>query len=340
MGNEISPELIRKYINKTCTPEEVRLVEDWYSSFEGEADPLAGISNQQRQQIQHEMFDGILENIQTSEKIEKPASGKIRIFYYALTGIAATILLVVGMKWFASQSINQADLNQEVVFENTTKSIRRQVLSDGSVVWLQPKTSIRYPKQFYGKLREVRLKGEAFFEVTKDPAHPFIVYSREVVTKVLGTSFNIKAFDNMPSIEVAVVTGKVTVGIANQVSAKKNDSSTQNEVTLLPEQKAVFLENKHALEKQEISDGRVNDVRIWEKTTVSFDNIPLKTVARTLEKEFDVSIRLEPQQLNDYVLRADFSGQNLADILEMLEKSLNVSYKIQEKQITIKSKNN
>ena len=339
MSKEISPELIRKYINKACTPEEVRLVEAWYESFEKEQDPLLDLPADARQELKGEMFDNILTNIGRDDRSKTfSVTGRSRVMYYTLVGVAATVLLVLSWQWFDVNNALKKSADLEIVFENSSKSIKRQVLSDGSVVWLQPHTVIRYPQIFSGGIRTVRLTGEAFFDVTRDPAHPFIVYSGHVITKVLGTSFNIKAFEKASSVEVSVVTGKVTVGVDEVLPSQKNDKTQGSQVVLLPEQKAVFLENKQILKKEEILPGRENDVRIWEKTSVAFDNKPMYEVARTLSEEYDVTIRIESEALKNYILKADFSGQNLPDILEMMEKSLNATYEINDKEIVLKPK--
>ncbi|MDQ6481305.1 FecR family protein [Dyadobacter sp. LHD-138] len=337
MSKEISPELIRKYINKECTPEEIRLVEAWYRSFENEQDPLLDLLVEERQELQGEMFDNILSSIEMQDN-PKTSVFRSRTVYYTLAGIAATVLLVFGLQWVKVNGTFKKSTTREIVFENRSKSIKRQILSDGSVVWLQPHTSIRYPQVFTGKIRPVHLIGEAFFEVSRDTAHPFIVYSGHVITKVLGTSFNIKAFDHAPSVEVSVVTGKVTVGVEEVSPSRKSDKMLEKQVVLLPEQKAVFHENKQILKKEKILPGAENDVRIWDKTSVSFDNKPLHEVAKTLSEEYGVTIRIESSALKNYILKADFSGQNLPDILEMMEKSLNAAYEINDKEIVLKPK--
>ncbi len=107
---------------------------------------------------------------------------------------------------------------QEV--ENTSGSVQKVALADGSVVSLEPGSTLRYPEHF-GTQREVYLTGEAFFNVFRDEKHPFLVYAEDVVTRVLGTSFRVKAYGQGKEVRVAVTSGKVSV--FKKGSEKYND---------------------------------------------------------------------------------------------------------------------
>lgn len=338
MQEDISPQLLRKFLNKECTPEEQARVQAWYKSFENEPDPLTFLSATERDELSKEMFSNVLDNLRSMDQLPAPKVIATRWWYYAASGVAALLLMVTGWLWLSKEQSfpmqQQAMVaDGEVVIDNESKSIRRELLPDGSSIWLQPNSSIRYSADFKKATREVHMTGEAFFEVTKDAAHPFIIYTGEVVTKVLGTSFNIRAYSNSPSVEVAVVTGKVSVRKATQI----DQLHPSDEVLLLPDEKAVFVEKENVLKKELISENADEPVRIWEKTSVSFDNVPVSEVIKVLNKSYGTRIRVETKELNSYVLKADFSDQNLPDILQMLEKSLNVNYEINNKEIILKT---
>ena len=109
--------------------------------------------------------------------------------------------------------------------EQTNNSNMPQIitLSDGSSVLLQPNSKLSYPKIFIGNQRKVYLSGEAFFEISKNPKKPFFVYANEIVTKVVGTSFRIRAYSNQPNVEVLVRTGKVKVRSNELISNSNNE---------------------------------------------------------------------------------------------------------------------
>jgi len=167
------------------------------------------------------------------------------------------------------------------------------------------------------------MTGEAFFEVTKDHAHPFIIYGGGVITKVWGTSFRIRAYQEAAT-EVSVVTGKVSVKIPD------NDKS---EVMLLPTQKVTYQLAGDYLKRDK--EKPASSMRIWQKTTLVFDNVSLKDVLIKLDKQYGMHIRTDDKELSNYSLNADFTGQNLPAILDMIENSLNVSYTMDDTDVIL-----
>ena len=135
--------------------------------------------------------------------------------------------------------------NQKRKCECWLKSLRLSIreiptqkvtLQDGSIVTLEPGSEVRYTQKFMNH-REIFLSGDAFFEVTKDPNHPFFVYANEITTKVLGTSFRVKAKQGEKEIVVAVKTGKVSV-FAKSIDDVLNKNG--QEITLTPNQQVIY----------------------------------------------------------------------------------------------------
>lgn len=330
MKKGISRELIQKYLNGTCSVEEAGLIYEWYDSFEEEADPLLQLSGEEREELRKRLLDHIRENIaiQGNEIARRPSGRRtVKVLWYALSGAAAILLLIAG-NFFLNRKVPSplpaGPEPEEIVVTNMTKSIHKIVLSDSSLVWLSPDSRLKYPERFKGQAREVKMYGEAFFEVAKDRVHPFIIYAGGVITKVLGTSFMVKAFRDAPT-EVSVVTGKVSVKIPD------NDHS---EIMLLPHQIVTYFQKESRLQKKQIADS--TELNIWEKVNLSFDNTPVKEVVAALNKKFNVQIEVQDEPIDNYLLNGDFTGQNLPDILEMIEKSLNVSYEIRDNKIILK----
>ncbi|MHB1178948.1 MAG: FecR family protein [Daejeonella sp.] len=333
MKKDISPELIRKYLSGQCTLQETVIVNEWYNSFEDEQDSISMLSFKQQDELKVIIRGRIKSNIRELDQQKQPIQRRISIrrnIIYYLSGFAAVVLIVLQMTVANHTMFNQdivATTIEKMTVTNLTKSIQKQILSDGSIVWLSPQSKIKYPKMFAGRQREVHMIGEAFFEVHKDKNHPFIIYSGGVITRVLGTSFRIRAFKNIPT-EISVISGKVSVGIPHEKTA---------EVVLFPNQKATYWKDKELLKKDE--EEKTSPMRIWQKTTMAFDNVPLSQVMAALNKEFSVRISAEDGNLTHFLLKADFTEQNLPAILEMLEKSLNLTYKIDEEGIILNSKN-
>jgi transmembrane sensor len=331
MKHIVTPELLHKYLDGNCTAEELLMLYKWYDGFEDNADPFEELTNQEQQALKMLMFNKFKASVVLPEAPITDNMIKRRFpvkALYILSGIAALFFIAWGIHFYKSPKAESPNgiitiASEQMMLKNQTNSIYKQVLSDGSIVWLSPKSQLEYPKKFAGTYRQVKMNGEAFFEVSKDHAHPFIIYSGGVVTRVWGTSFRIKAYQNIPT-EVSVITGKVSVKLP------ENDRS---EVMLLPTQKVVYSHNSSDLTPGKEADRSV--MRIWKKTSVSFDDVPLSNVLTTLNQQFGTRIYTNDKELEKYLLKADFTDENLPAILDMLENSLNVGYNINDTDIEL-----
>ena len=323
MKKNILQKLIEKYLKGNCTPEEVATIHEWYNSFEEEQDPADFISFQQQQELKQRLLANIKINIRSRKANDRKSVSRTMI--YMLSGVAAMVILTIGV-FFFNQKASDPLASGDVHVVNMTKTIQRLVLSDGTIVWLNPQSKLKYPKRFTADQREVQMQGEAYFEVTPDSKRPFIIYSGNVITRVWGTSFRIRAFKNIP-VEVSVVTGKVSVRLQH-----KEDS----EVMLLPDQKVTYLRESSSLKKD--IEKKASDMRIWQKTSMSFDDESIEEVIKVLNKQFGVHISSSDEKVLNYVLKADFTDQSLPSILEMLKKSLDVEYEINDQEIILNTR--
>jgi transmembrane sensor len=190
-------------------------------------------------------------------------------------------------------------------------------LPDSTEVWLNSGSSISFPKNLqHASLRTVRLKGEAFFKVKRDPQHPFVVHSLNIRTRVLGTSFNISAWEGRQT-EVTVLTGKVAV---SRDSAGRQSSA----IHLLPNQKAVYDLNPAKLYLENVEDGRTS--MGWTEG---------KDVFEVLERKYAVKI-IADQSFKGCKLTAKFDQVSLNEVLQTLQATLAIHYTINKQTIYIK----
>ena len=233
-----------------------------------------------------------------------------------------------------------ANIDEDGLLEQINNSNKPQIitLSDGSSVLLQPKSKLSYPKIFTGNERNVYLSGEAFFEISKNPKKPFFVHANEIVTKVVGTSFRIKAYNNQSDVEVLVRTGKVKVN-----SEKANAKSSQKEIVLLPNQALRFTRKNQTFDK--ITDITMDksissSVRSIEQLSFEFTDIPVAQIFKTIEQAYSVEIDFPKQELQKCHLTTSLSDQPLPEKLKIICKSIgnNSSYTMNGNQITILSK--
>jgi len=338
-----STELLEKYINGKCTEEEITLIKDWYYSLEGEPDHVSDLSAIEEKLLEEQIYNRILTNMAPAveaaepEVVEEPARRRSFRPWYAVAGIAASLLIFGGV-WLAQSgrlkdnTIASAAAQELVVITNNTAQIYKSVLPDNSVVWLSPNSQIKFPKIFDKRFRGITMSGKCFFEVTKNPQQPFIITSRTIVTKVWGTSFLVRDNDLSNSADVSVLTGKVSVSIKNNEQPTAELVLKKGDVMLYPHQKAVFMVDKNELKPQTENE---TGILAWNRVNLSFDNKPIGEIVPVLNSKFHVHIKVINERINRYILNADMAGFNLADVLEAFKKSLNVSYEIKDNTIEL-----
>lgn len=232
------------------------------------------------------------------------------------------------------------DNNDEGLVEQTNNSSKAQIitLSDGSSVLLQPKSKLSYPKIFVGNERRVYLSGEGFFEISKNPKKPFLVFANEIVTKVIGTSFRISAFSNELDVQVLVRTGKVKVQSNKMVS----NSNKKEEFTLLPNEALRFTRKSSTFKKiTDITKDEtlIHSIRTIEQLSFEFTDIPVSQIFKTIEQAYLVNIVFPKLKLKDCHLTTSLNDQPLPEKLKIICKALgnNTSYEMNGNQIIISS---
>nr|WP_315224977.1 FecR family protein [uncultured Flavobacterium sp.] len=266
-----------------------------------------------------------------------------------LAAVAAALFFAFFSIWFYNSNIvtthtvvtynELIEGNNEGLVEQTNNSDKSQIitLSDGSSVLLQPHSKLSYPKIFTGNERKVYLSGEGFFEISKNPKKPFFVYANEIVTRVVGTSFRIKAFPDQQNVEVLVRTGKVRVKSNELIS-----SSSSDEVVLLPNQALRFIRKDLTFNKiTNITQDEilVRSVGNIEQLSFEFTDIPVAQIFETIEQAYLINIDYPKDKLKDCHLTTSLSDQPLSEKLRIICKSIGneTSFEMNGNQIIITS---
>lgn len=287
----------------------------------------------------------------TWSKIRKSnSSSKITRFFQANFFRAAAAVLVIGLVTVGiytklsisetnSNALNQygvqGDSNGLIEQINNTDKPQLITLSDASSILLQPKSKLSYPKNFKGNNRNVYLSGEAFFEISKDPNKPFMVYANETVTEVYGTSFRIVAYSNQPNVEVLVRTGKVKVS-----GIQKSLANVSNEVTLYPNQAARFERKNQVFEKildLTRDESLLQSAKSIERLNFEFRDILVSQIFATIEQAYLVSIDFPEEKLKECYLTTSLIDEPLPEKLKIICASLgnNTRYEMNGNQIKI-----
>ncbi|PRX54930.1 FecR domain-containing protein [Flagellimonas meridianipacifica] len=200
-------------------------------------------------------------------------------------------------------------------------------LEDGSLVHLNAGSKLTYPHSFNGfHLREVSLIGEAYFNITSDSI-PFQVFTDGISTKVLGTSFNVSAYKDEVLREVVLVEGKV------EVSANQNRAPSKVSKTIIPNQRATFLNEDKDLS---VSNVDPTDYIAWTEGELVFSNEGIDQIIKKLERKFNVDIDNNYEKLSTQRFNGKFRDENVTAILETIRAHTNFSYSLNGNTLVIK----
>ncbi len=318
----LNQEIIEKYLNNQCSEGEQVLVEAWYKSFENNDDGISDMSDENHKELIHRIRQNIDKKIKPIHLYTAP-----RWIWYA-SGMAAMLLIFMGLSFYfnpkfdnnLSRIKSDIPLSDWAKYENSSAKILKIDLPDGSIVWLQPKSQLSY-NQSDRVFRQVNLKGEAFFDVKRDEGRPFLIYAGKMTTKVLGTSFNVKAYPEMEKFEVSVVTGKVSV-----------TNEAEKEVFVTPKQQVILEIKSDVLTINELPK---NKTFYWELASLTFDNSLMQDVVNNIEHNFNVKIKLK-STLKNCRLSGNFDQEHLSTILEIICKSIDAEYVMDGQEIYLK----
>lgn len=255
---------------------------------------------------------------------------------------AASIIIVLGFWWFIDNSTKQkyeyAELVQKSETElkevtNKTKKDLSFILPDESIIVLKPNSKLSYNNFENSPLREVYLAGEAFFDVKKNSKKPFYVYSNGLVTKVLGTSFTIKAFETDKDVVVNVKTGKVTVYPQSSIINKDPETSG---LVLFPNQKVVFEKTQERLSRS-LVEKPVLLISTEELAQFKFNDAPVEQIFLALELAYGVEIIIDNDALKNCMLTTSLTNETLFEKLDIICGAIEAKYKIVDAQIIISS---
>ncbi|WP_316822464.1 FecR family protein [Pedobacter gandavensis] len=328
--------LIRKYIQQECTGKELEelkilmslpeaselfdqvLSEKW-TGFSEEGGHSSNEIDLQLHKFYQKLETNEAEALERKAVQESIHKSILRPGYFRYAAVLALMILGLGIyqilpskKTLVKEQVAMRELN------NAKGQRSKVVLPDGSRVFLGAASKLIFPEQFTSKSRTVKLEGEAFFEVNRNPNQPFIVQTGTIQTRVLGTSFKIEAFRNQALI-VAVATGKVRV---DQYEGKEMEQLA----LLSPGQTISYHQGK-------VNNGQVSpeEINSWKDARLSFHQQSLKEISSTLERWYNVSFSFEnktkEKEKISVTLKADVP---LHKIMKVLAATGHFNYRIDE----------
>lgn len=325
-------DLLEKYLAGACSPEEVRQVRKhmadpaleqaldvfmqakWAELPEGASDDLQVLSKERYSRIQRRI--GVRKAIPFS-------------WYYAAAASVLCVMLAGAAYIFRADVLDIIDPIETITYSTAPGQQLSVRLPDGSRVWMNTASSLSFPEKFRGDTRHIYLSGEAFFEVAHDEKKPFFVHAGSFYTRVLGTSFNIKAYPKTDEpIYVTVATGKVAVGVVDSLEHHR-------ELTrLTPNHRVLYDRMAHTVIGDSIAVGQVS---AWREGRLVFRQAGLQEMVSTLERWYGVSIAVQPPTTSTTCsFTADYyAGISLRDVLEALQITGKIAYTLEGNKVVI-----
>jgi transmembrane sensor len=341
MNHKAFRQLLKRYLDNSCTDDERKIIDQWYELLDYEN---VNLSNREMDEVESRLWNKL--QAASREKTTVPIATKRRIFSwkYAAAACLLGLVLLSGMLWLRNNG--KASATGTLVAAKVTEGFLEQVntgndpkelrLEDGSVVTIYPGSKLALPKHFAAGRREVYLEGEAFFSISKNPNRPFFVYNSNIVTQVLGTSFDIRKKNGQ--VEVAVKTGRVAV-YENKEQLKLDEvQQKSNGVIITPNQKVTYYqEERHFVTSIVDQPVPVPKESKKEEAHFNYNETPLYKVLNDLEATYELEIVLENDKSRNCLFTGDLTGQNLFNKLEGICLIFNATYEIKGTKILLKT---
>lgn len=298
-------ELLHKFFAGTATLEEKEAIMHWM-----ESDP----DNKQFLLKERKLYNAVL--LHGEDKQVQQQAGRQQYFLRRgvarFLRVAAMIVVAFGLGYFWQSEKTEGPITMQTISVPAGQCVN-VTLPDGSNIWLNAQTTIQYPVSFNKENRQVKLDGEAYFDVAKDSKRPFIVNTKECSVEVLGTKFNIDAYSSRDKFETVLMEGSVKVSML--------DDPTQA-VSLKPNNK-VYRSNGKLLTQKVSNYERYR----WKEGLICFVDEPFKVVMEDFEKFYGLTIVVNNQKVTQYLYTGKFKQTDGVDYaLSLLQKNIHFTY--------------
>ncbi|MEP1151950.1 MAG: FecR domain-containing protein [Balneola sp.] len=339
---------VTKYVTRNCSIEKKRTVENKMLSDEDFKKTVNEVRKAWELSVSqtgkwdtNKAWDSVLQKLNTPENmrsINNPHTlnkKKNRNAGFSINYIikAAAILLISVIMSILFYQASEHPAGEEVQSREQLKEFiakkgeyKKFHLSDGTEITLAPESKIRLSSEYISGSREVFLEGEAFFDVTTEPDHPFRVHVNETTTEVLGTQFNVVSYPDDEIVQVVVVEGSV------ELRAER----TNKQILLKSGELGSYTSSDQRLTSKKVD---VNAYTGWMSGKLIFENQPLSKVVTRLERWYDLAFIIEGSEIGKRKLTATFAPhQPLIEVLDAMALSLDMTYTKNNRAIHFKNK--
>ncbi|MFH5834318.1 FecR domain-containing protein [Halalkalibaculum sp. DA384] len=328
--------LLHRYLTGECTPEQRQQVESWLESdprnreFMNSLERIWSVEPAPETQVDAraawEEFETRMVPVAVRQRPSRGGDYARMIAY----GLSAAAVILVAFLFFQQVPAGEQSppgpvaTSQEIVTERGQRTTVR--LGDGTRVQLNADSRLQIPGDYLQSGRQVRLQGEAYFEVEPDPDQPFLVHTQGTYTKVLGTKFGVRAYPEDARVQVVVTEGKVELGRpSGGIGARQ---LTRNQVGVL------LAGGETRVSEQ----ANLQPYLGWTEGRLVFEDTPFLEVRRQLERWYDIQITLADSTLGQRRLTASFSGEPMTEVLSIVALSTDMSYTRERRAVTFRDR--
>jgi transmembrane sensor len=316
--------LFKRYQEGPATAEERSLVETWFESHYGQKGRMLSRNEEAA------VFDDL--DARISALLAEPAQG--RKINYLWLQVAAVFIAILGSGLcIRVKFVKEASLQETFSEIKSLNGVKKEItLQDGTTVFLNSGSSVFVSSKFGQRTREVKLTGEAFFQVHHNAGIPFIVHSGKLQTTVLGTSFDIKAYPDDEHVKVSVSTGKVKVEGSGDPAAKP----VLYEKALSHNQALVYDKAK---DSHLVTTVNVDSLSAWRSNHLNFDNASYEEIARMLSRWYNLDVTLNGDYPDRKRYTLSFYNERPDKVLHVLSALTGMTYTMNGRKVSIKPKN-
>ncbi len=322
----MNEELMIRYLQGECSPKESTLFLEWLQqSDENKAIFLEYKAVWGYRAVKHFAADEQLEKatVRLNQEIYRTQSQRRKQVYIRFMRYAAIVVFALAAVLYTTYRSIYTEPELITVSIAETDSSKYIRLSDGSSVWLNSNSSITYPKKFSSDVRAVQFTGEAYFKVAHDPTHPFQVGAENIQVRVLGTSFNIRAYASERKTETTLIEGSVVI----------QNKQGHNLATLAPGQMAGYDKISRSISMKTVDP---EPYVAWRYGLISFTNATLIDITERLSELYTVKFEINPSDISRASYNFNFQkNQSVEQVLEMLSFIAPIQYHIDGNIITI-----
>lgn len=311
--------IVRRFVENKVSPEELTLLEAYFKTQEG-LRCLERIIDEHESDFNHPHL--ILSGVHNT--VADPPRPAIRFRSWASLAAAVVGVMIMAFAYFYMTQTFSTIAYKTAPGEKTTVT-----LPDGTIVTMNGNSSLSYNERDWdGDTRPLQFSGEGYFKVKSNPAKPFIVNTSAIAIKVLGTTFNVKSYDEDPAIETTLVEGKV------QLQRNRGDNSGTEVFELSPDQKATYSKDSGKIVMQE---AHLAKEIAWVNGSLVFEDEPFSEIIKDLERWYGVNITAEDRSSLNCRFNAIVENESLEQVMQLFTVIGNVEYQfIDDHSLVIK----